>query len=210
MTDRWKVALVTHSLAAAVGFWAAPREMLDITVKQSGVFTTDTMHILSATVLSLRAENKLLVYSYKGEAHVAVRQTAFWILHGTQELTVPATVGFYLDLSDLTLDRVKYDDRAKLVTVTLPPLRLGDIAFQPEAARTANGGLLTYNQATVDELNQINFGQARRAFTKQAQEASLVQAAQRQAKENVQGYFEVPLRIVGHPEVRVVAEFADS
>jgi hypothetical protein len=46
MTDRWKVALVTHSLAAAVGFWAAPREMLDITVKQSGVFTTDTMHKL--------------------------------------------------------------------------------------------------------------------------------------------------------------------
>lgn len=207
MTDRWKVVTATHLAAAAAGFLVAPRELLDTTVKQSGIFTTDTMHILSATVLSVRAENRLLVYSYKGEAHVAVRRTEFWLLHGSQELTVPATVGFYLDLSDLTLDRVKYDDRAKLVTVTLPPLRLGDIAFQPEAARTANGGLLTYNQATVDELNRINFGQARRAFTKQAQDVSLVKAAQRQAKENVQGYFEVPLRIVGHPELQVVATF---
>lgn len=207
MTDRWKVATATHLAAAAVGFWAAPRELIDQTVKQSGMFTTDTMHILSATVLSLRAENKLLVHSFKGEAHVAVSRSEFWILHGTQELTVPATVGFYLDLSDLTLDRVKYDDRAKLVTVTLPPLRLGDIAFQPEVARTANGGLLTFNQATVDELDRINFSQARRAFTKQAQDVSLVQAAQRQAKQDIQGYFEVPLRIVGHPEVKVVAAF---
>ena len=203
----WKVATASHLAAAAVGFWAAPRELLDTTVKQSGIFTTDTIHILSATVLSLRAENKLLVWSFKGEAHVTVTRSEFWLLHGSQELTVPATVGYYLDLSDLTLNRVKYDDRAKLVTVTLPPLRLGDIAFQPEAARTANGGLLTYNQATVDDLNRINFGQARRAFTKQAQDFSLVKAAQRQAKENVQGYFEVPLRIVGHPEVKVIATF---
>lgn len=199
--------LVTHLTAAAVGWHVAPREMLDATTKQTGMFTTDTTHILSATVLSLRAENKLLVYSYKGEAHVAVRRTEFWLLHGTQELTVLATVGYYLDLSDLTLDQVKYDERAKLVTVMLPSLLLGDIAFQPEAARTTNGGLLTYNQATVDELNRINMGQARRAFTKQAQDVSLVQAAQRQATENVQAYFEVPLRIVGRPDVRVVATF---
>lgn len=206
----WKVLLVTHLTAAAVGWHVAPKETLDSQVIQSGMFTTDTMHILSATVRSLKSENRLLAFSFKGEAHVAVRRTEFWLLHGTQELTVPATVGYYLDLSDLTLDRVKYDERAKLVTVTLPPLKLGDVAFQPEAARTANGGLLTYNQATVDELNRINFSQARRAFTKQAQDVSLVGAAQRQAKENVQGYFKIPLRIVGHPEVKVVAVFAGT
>lgn len=206
----WRALVATHLAAVAVGFWTAPRELIDTAVKQSGMFTTDTMHILSATVLSLRAENKLLVYSYKGEAHVAVRRTEFWLLHGSQELTVPATVGFYLDLSDLTLDRVKYDERAKLVTVTLPPLRLGEIAFQHEVVRTANGGILTFNESTVAELNRVNFSQARRVFTKQAQDVSLVQAAQRQAKENVQAYFEVPLRIVGHPEVNVVATFAHT
>lgn len=203
----WRALVVTHLVAVAVGFWSAPVKLFDQTVKQSGLFTTDTMQVLSATVLSLRAENKLLVYSYKGEAHVVVHRTEFWVIPGTQKLTVPATVFYVLDLSDLTLDRVHYDERAKLVTVTLPPLKLGDVAFQPEAAQTDNGGLLTYNQATVDELNQLAFGEARRAFTKEAQEKTLVEAAQRQAKENIQSYFEVPLRIVGKPEVRVVATF---
>lgn len=210
MTNHWKLLAATHLAAGLAGFWAAPKELIDTEVKQSGMFTTDTIHVLSATVLSLRGENKLLVYSYKGEAHVAVRRSEFWILHGTQELTVPASVGFYLNLSDLTLDRVRYDDQAKLVTVSLPPLTLGEIAFQPEAARTINGGLLTYDQATVDELNRINFAQARRTFTKASQQATLVQAAKRQAEENVERYFEVPLRIVGHPDVKVIASFDRS
>ena len=115
-----------------------------------------------------------------------------------------------MDLNGLTLDRVKYDEAAQLVTVTLPPLRLGDIAFQPEQARTTNGGLLTYNQGMVDELNRLNYASARVAITKAAQDPTLVQAAKRQGAEDIERFFEIPLRIVGHPDVKVVAVFADN
>ena len=120
---------------------------------------------------------------------------------------VPAQVSYYLDLTQLTLDKVKYDERAKIVTVQLSRLTLGDIAFQPEAARTINGGMLTFSQAQVDELSKLNYASARKAFVKQAQGATLVQAAKAEAKKNVQSYFEIPLRIVGQPEVKVVAVF---
>ena len=205
-----KVLLVTHLAAAAVGWHVAPREMMDEKIRQSGVFSTTTEHVLSATVLSLRAEARIRCFSYRGEAQVSVERSAYGLLHGKQSLTVPASVGYYVDLSGLTLDRVRYDPRAKLVTVSLPPLKLGDIAFEPDFAQATETGLLTYSQTTVDELSRAAYGTARVAFIKQAQGATLVEAAQQHAKEDVEAAFAIPLRIVGMSEVRVVAVFADD
>lgn len=59
---------------------------------------------------------------------------------------------YNLNMANLSLDNVNFNEKAKIVTVRLPPLELGDISFQPEAARTLNGGLLTFSQEQVDEL----------------------------------------------------------
>jgi hypothetical protein len=90
------------------------------------------------------------------------------------------------------------------VTVALPSLTIGDIAFEPEGARTLNGGLLTFSQKQVDELTKLNFASARRAFVKQAQGETHIRAAEVQAAREVERYLEVPLRAVGVP-ARVVA-----
>ena len=86
-------------------------------------------------------------------------------------------------------------------------LVLGDISFEPEAARTINGGLLTFSQDEVDELSRLNYAAARRAFLKQAQGRTLVDAAKSRAVENVRGYLGLALRAAGRGEVRVVATF---
>ena len=44
----------------------------------------------------------------------------------------------------------------------------------------------------------------------QSQQATLVQAAQREAKLSVQSFFQIPLRIVGKSEIKVVATFGPS
>ena len=116
-------------------------------------------------------------------------------------------VNYYLDLSDLTLADVSYNDAAKVVTVRLPAVRLGDIAFQPENASTVNGGVLTYGEGTVEALRRLNYKNARRAMVAQAQQPGLLNEARRRARENVQAYFEIPLRIAGRPDVKVVATF---
>ena len=92
----------------------------------------------------------------------------------------------------------------------LGPLVMGDIAFEPEGARTSNGGLLTFSQAQVDDLGKINYDTARRAFIKQAQGAELVQAAAAQAKKAVESSLEMPLRVAGRPDIKVVARFRAS
>ena len=206
MTSR--PALIGIPLAAfGLGYWVAPKEQLDTVVQHTGFLQTDTKKVLSATVESLRNENKLLVFSYRGSAHVRLDRTRFWVFGASQELIVPGVVTYYLDLSKLSLADITYDEKAKLVRVKLPPVVMGDIAFQPEQATAINGGVLTYSQAQVDELLKANYATARRAMTAQAQGAAFVGAARRQAIANVQTYFEIPLRIVGQPDVKVAATF---
>nr|WP_277998555.1 DUF4230 domain-containing protein [Sphingomonas liriopis] len=155
----------------------------------------------------MRDENRLLVFSYTGNARVSAERTRFWLLSGTQELNVPAVVNYYLDLSDFTLADVSYNDAAKVVAVRLPAVTLGDIAFQPENASTVNGGVLTFGEDTVEALRRLNYKSARRAMVAQAQQPGLLNEARRRARENVQSYFEIPLRIAGRPDVKVVATF---
>lgn len=209
MADLRLLAL-THLLCAAAGFAIAPRELLETEVVHNGFFETDTKRVLAAAVEGLRSENKLLVYSYKGFAAVSVERDGFLFLNGRQDLIVPAAVSYYVDLSQLTLDDVSFDEQTKVMTVRLAPLVMGDVAFEREGARTSNGGLLTFSQAAVDELSKLNYATARRAFTKQAQGAELVQAATAQAKQAVESSLEMPLRIAGRPDIKVVSRFDDA
>lgn len=190
-----------------LGYWVAPKEQLDREVEQSGFLQVDTKQVLATTVESLREENKMLVFSYKGNADVRVQRKKMWIFGGKQRLMVPAVVNYYVDLQDLTLADVVFDEKAKLVRVKVPKVTIGDIAFQPERATTINGGVLTFSQGQVDELQRLNYAQARRAITAQAQGKTMVNLARKRAIENVQTYFEIPLRIVGQPDVKVVAGF---
>lgn len=68
MIERRTIGLLaaTHVVAFGVGYVAAPKALLDSEVKHTGFFTVDTTKVLATTVESLREENKLLVYSYKG------------------------------------------------------------------------------------------------------------------------------------------------
>ena len=206
MTSRY--AVIGIPLAAfGLGYWVAPKEQLDKVVEHTGFFKTDTKQVLSASVESLRNENKMLVFSYRGTARVKFERSRWLIFDGTQTLIVPGAVNYYVDLGRISLANVTYDDKAKLVRVKLPPVVMGDIAFQPEQATTINGGLLTFSQAQVDEMLKANYATARRAMTAQAQGPAFVEAARRQAIANVQTYFEIPLRIVGQPDVKVVVTF---
>ena len=210
MDDRWKVLAVTHLLAAGVGFAMAPRELLETEVAHSGFFRTDTKRVLAAAVESLRAENKLLVYSYKSFAAVSVERDGLLMFDGRQDLIVPAGVNYFVDLSRLTADNVVFDETSRVMTINLPPLVMGDVAFEPEGARTNNGGLLTFDQDEVEELSRLNYESARKAFVKQAQGRTVVEAAEREAKANIQSALGLPLRIVGRSDIRVVARFSSS
>ena len=206
MADLRLLAL-THLIAAGAGFAIAPRELLETEVVHNGFFETDTKRVLAAAVESLRAENKLLVYSYKGFAAVSVERDGFLLFDGRQDLIVPAAVSFFVDLSRLTAG---YDETSRVVTINLPPLVMGDVAFEPEGARINNGGLLTFDQDQVEALSKLNYASVRKAIVKQSQGRTVVEAAEMQARSSVQSVLALPLRIVGRPDIAVVARFKSS
>lgn len=185
-------------IAFAAGYWFAPREMLDEEAAYSGMLRVDTTKVLSATVESLREESKLLVFSYKGTAKVRAARSRFWVLGGKQELSVPAVVAYHIDLNKLTMANVGFNEKAKLVTVKLPPLQVGEIAFQPENATTINGGLLTFSESEVEALRKLNYQTARKAMVKQAQGQGLINMAKRRARENITTLFENPCALPGN------------
>lgn len=203
----WKLLAATHLAAGLTGYVVAPRELLETDVKSAGFFTADTRRVLAATVESIRSQRQLRVYTFKGSAAVSVERTKLWVLTGRQDLLVPAQVGYYVDLSGLGMEDVIYDQQTKLITVTLPPLVIGDVAFQPEAARTINGGILTFDQEQVDELARVNWLTARRAFVKQAQGPTLVAGARAEAERSIAAAFAVPLRALGRSDVKVEVSF---
>jgi hypothetical protein len=165
------VLALSHLLALGGGYYFAPREPVDTEAKHTGFFQLDTTKVLATTVESLREENKLQVFSYKGTAKVQMDRSLWWVLNGRQELIVPAVVNYFVDLSDLSLADVTFNEKAKLVTVHLPRITVGDIAFQPENATTTNGGLLTYSDEQVEAMRKGNYAKARQAMVAQSQQA---------------------------------------
>ena len=130
-----------------------------------------------------------------------------WASFGAVSFFVPADVNFYLPLAKLGLDDIKLDRKANVVTVSLPALELGEVAFKPEAAVTVNGGLLTFiSSRQVQELTALNWTSARRAMVKASQDRTLIDAAQEQCGKDVVGFFNTALGTAG-VHVRVVAAF---
>ena len=85
--------LMGSSLAAfGIGYIVATTEQLDTEVTDSGILSTTTTQVLSATVQSLRKENKLQVFTYKGAAKVRTGTDGPLFFNGAQELNVPAVV----------------------------------------------------------------------------------------------------------------------
>ena len=202
MTDLRLMAL-THLIAAGCGYAFAPHELLETEVVHNGFFETDTKRVLATAVESLRSENKLLVYSFKGFASVSVERDGLLFLDGRQDLIVPAAVGYYVDLSRLTLADLTYDERTRVVTVSLPRLVLGDVAFEPEAARVINGGVLTFSERQVEALTRLNYASARRVFIKQAQSPTLVAAARAEADARMVSTLRLALRLLGQHHLTV-------
>ena len=202
MTDLRLMAL-THLIAAGCGYAFTPHELLETEVVHNGFFETDTKRVLATAVESLRSENKLLVYSFKGFASVSVERDGLLFLDGRQDLIVPAAVGYYVDLSRLTLADLTYDERTRVVTVSLPRLVLGDVAFEPEAARVINGGVLTFSERQVEALTRLNYASARRVFIKQAQSPTLVAAARAEADARMVSTLRLALRLLGQHHLTV-------
>ncbi|MFC3714327.1 DUF4230 domain-containing protein [Sphingoaurantiacus capsulatus] len=201
-------AAVVAAASFTAGRVTAPPPDIDRVVRQGGLFSVDASEVITVTLASLRDQNRLQVYEYAAEPSVRVtRSRLAGLISGSQELIVPASVAYHVDLANVGADDVAYNRDTKVVVIELPRLVLGNVAFLPEKARATNGGLLTFDEDHVEELRKLNYAAARKAVVRSAQNPTIVALAERQALKAVQDYFEIPLRVAGHADIRVQARF---
>lgn len=203
------LTLVTIAgLSFFTGYTSAPREILDTTVEHFGLLTVDTKRILSATIESLKSESRLVSYSYVGTQNVSIDRSYWRLFNGQQQLIVPATVSYFIDLSKLNESSATFDKSTNTVNVTVPKLML-TVEFDPRKATIINSGMPTVSDAVVQSLTKLNYDTARKSAIKQGQQAELVKSAKNRTKENIERLFRVPLNAAGMTSVKVIASFSD-
>lgn len=195
-------------LSFFTGYTVAPREILDSTVEHVGFLTVDTKRVLSATIESLKSESRLVSYSYAGTQNVSIDRSYWYLFNGEQQLIVPATVSYFIDLAKFNESSATFDESTNTVNVTLPKLML-TVEFDPRKATIINSGMPTLNESVVQALTKLNYDTARKSAIKQGQQAELVKSAKYRTKENIERLFRVPLQAAGKAGVKIVVSFSD-
>lgn len=192
-----------------VGYKVAPREILDSTVEHVGLLTVDTKRVLSATIESLKSESRLVSYSYVGNQSVSINRSSWYLFNGHQQLIVPATVSYFVELAKLTESSAIFDESTNTVTIVVPKLML-TVDFDPRRATMINSGMLTLDDSVVQALTRLNYDTARKSAIKQGQQAELVRLAKERTRENIVRLFQVPLKVAGKAGVKIVVSFPDE
>lgn len=197
---------VVAGLTLYVGLNVGPRAILDTTVEYVGFMTVDTKKVLSATVESLKSESRLVSYSFVGLQSVSTRRERWYVFHGDQQLIVPATVSYFVDLSTFDISNVRLNESTKTVTVVLPKLMLS-VGLDPRRTTMINSGVLTLSDAVTQGLEKLNYETATKSAISQGQQAEFVGLAKARTRENIERLFQAPLRVAGQTDVKVVVKF---
>lgn len=198
--------IIVAAVFFTAGYAIAPKEQLDQEVTHSGFAIIDTKRVLSATVESLKSEFRLVSYSFVGNQNVSIDRSYWGIFNGYQQLSVPATISYFVELDKLQESSVVYDQTTNTVTIMLPKLML-TVDFDPRRSTITNSGMPTMNDSVVQALTKLNYDTARRSAIKQGQGAEFVRLAKETTAENIQRLFRTPLQIAGKKDVKILVKF---
>jgi hypothetical protein len=161
--------------------------------------------VLSAT---FEARDKLNV----GEVHGALDVTTvdpgmFRFLRSAQKATLPYSVNYQLDLSQLGTKDYRWDAKSRTLRVTIPDV----VPTMPNIDETkrqtlATGGIFVTREA-FDNLNRRAALLATRAAAAEAAKPDHLNAARANARKAVANLLETPLSVAGLGDVTVEVAF---
>jgi hypothetical protein len=170
--------------------------------------TLDAQKVLSATIESIKSESRLTSYSYVGTQHVAIHQPYWIIFKGQQQLIVPTTVSYYIDLDKLTASSVVLDKATNTVKITLPRLML-TVSIDPIRATFINNWPIVFTPSVRDALEKLNYQNSILSAIKQGQQPELVKQASERTKQNIERLFRVPLYAAGMNDLQINVVFSN-
>lgn len=169
----------------------------------------DPSTIASASLESMRAQNRLTVFAARYVSVVTSQQQRFGGLVNSQRtLILPGDVRYEVDLSQLQQKDVRWDSGANRLTVELPELSVAGPDIDIKAVREyGGGGLLSGLTNDVQQLDRTNRDRAVADLRKQATATVPMQLAKQAARTAVARSFAMPLQAAGLKNVEVAVRF---
>lgn len=165
--------------------------------------------ITASSLQGLREQNRLSAFAARFVAVVTSEQSRFG-LSAKKTLIMPGLVRYEVDLSKLQQKDLQWDEPAKTLTITLPPIEITGPQVDMTAIREYDGGgmllALTDAEKALDAANR-KAGQTE--LMRQAREDVPMKLARDATRRAIANSFSMPLKAAG-VEANVVARFSDE
>jgi hypothetical protein len=173
------------------------------------IFGPNPKSIATASLESMRAQNRLVAFVARYVSVVSTRQNSFGgLISSERTLVLPGDVRYELDLSKLQPKDVTWDKSSRTLRVQLPEIEVAGPDVDINAAREfGQGGVLSSLTNAKEQLDQANRAKAVSDLRQQAQGAVPMRLAHQAAREAIERSFAMPLQAAGFKDAKVVARF---
>lgn len=199
---KWIIAIIAVAIVAGLAGWMAARQI-------TRAFMPDPVSIASASLESMREQNRLTVFAARYVAVVTSTQKRFG-LSAQKTLIMPGNVRYEVDLGALDQKDVRWNAETKQLFVTLPPPAVAGPEVDMAAVREYDGGgvLIALSDAGA-QLDAANRRAGQAELLRQARGEVPTRLARDAARRAVERNFAMPLVAAGL-DVRVAVRFADE
>ena len=174
-----------------------------------GIFGPNPDTIATASLQSMRAQNRLTVFAARYVSVVTSGQDRLGGLISSQRtLILPGDVRYELDMSKLQRSDVSWEGPTHTLKVQLPEIEVAGPDVDINAVKEyGGGGVLSALTNANQQLDQTNRARAVNDLRGQAMAAVPMRLAHQAAREAVERSFAMPLLAAGFRDVKVVARF---
>lgn len=203
---RFPIALVVTLLIAAVligGFlWSREQQRQR---EEELAQAQSLVRVLSAT---FEKQSALKVGEVDGALDVtSIDPGTFDFLRSAQKVTLPYSIDYTVDLSDMTPDQYRWDKESRTLVVEAPNVQVGTPNIDEARRRTiATQGIFVSRRA-ADNLSRRAAVQANRAAMAEANKPEHFNRARENAREVIAGMLRTPMEVAGLGPVNVVVRF---
>jgi hypothetical protein len=173
------------------------------------IFGPNPKTIASASLQSMRAQNRLIAFVARYVSVVSSEQQRLGGLVSTQRtLILPGDVRYELDLSKLQPNDVTWDGSTHTLEVRLPEIEVAGPDVDLNAVREyGSGGVLSALTNANRQLDSANRAKAVADLRQQAQGPVPTRLAHQAARAAIERSFAMPLVAAGFKDAKVVARF---
>lgn len=130
------------------------------------------------------------------------------IFSSEQRATLPFSVDYYVDLSQVDLGDTRYNPQSRILTIEVPPVRIAEPNIDLTKGKVgAAEGFWVSRRASADLIRR-GLTLTRTQAEKTAAKPENIQRARNEARQRIQALLKLPLEAAGHDDVSIAVRFA--